>query len=600
MLRPRLDSLTIVARKGGFLSPSSLILLLATSLSFGIGAISVFWNLCRSGQSRDERRNAPTKLRSMGDSNHSPRWSCSGIMKMKFIFKFAVMKISLIRVRPTGRCFPFQITALILCVFALFLASRSSFAAASGSLSGTLSDPSGAVITGASVTLINTPNGSKYTAVSNDQGFFSFPSLPVGHYDVTIEAPGFKTQKKSDLIIDTNAALKLEATLKVGDHSEQVNVEGDSEAIEVQVDTVATNLGEVVSGREIVGVALNGRSYTDLLALQPGIVPMSTQTPDSVVMAGATVAINPSGALNPGNQSIVGQREDANGFLVNGGDVKELMNGGTLIIPDLDSISEFRILTDNYDAEYGNYSGGIISVVTKSGTNQLHGSAFEFLRNTELDAKNFFSIGGVEPYRQNQFGGTLGGPIRKDRLFFFTDYQGTRTTEGLSTGLISVPTLADRSGSLSDEAGLFETGCNGPCLVSPCNVVGTCLATELSNSLSSAVGTPVAVSPGEPFYTAGCATYAQCVFPNATFPLSAWSAPAQHLLQYIPQPNVGTATFSTGSQAETVRDDKLSFRLDGRNTGWGQFTAYYFYDNYRVNDPYPTEQGGSSSLVSAR
>ena len=159
-------------------------------------------------------------------------------------------------------------------------------------------------------------------------------------------------------------------------------------------------------------MALNGRSFTDLMSLQPGIVPMSTQTSDSVVMAGASVAIAPSGGLNAGNQSISGQREDANGFLVNGGDVKELMNGGTLIVPNLDSISEFRILTNNFDAEYGNYSGGIVNVVTKSGANQLHGSGFEFLRNTALDAKNFFDPT-VETYRQNQFGGTLGGPDRQ-------------------------------------------------------------------------------------------------------------------------------------------------------------------------------------------
>ncbi len=164
-------------------------------------------------------------------------------------------------------------------------------------------------------------------------------------------------------------------------------------------------------------------------------------------MAGASVAIAPSGGLNPGNQSISGQREDANGFLVNGGDVKELMNGGTAIIPDLDSIAEFRVLTNNFDAEYGNYSGGIINVVTKCGSNQFHGSAFEFLRNTDLDARNFFS-----PqrgfYRQNQFGGTVGGPIKKNKLFFFLDYQGTRNAQGLDTGLIQVPTLAERSGQL--------------------------------------------------------------------------------------------------------------------------------------------------------
>ena len=130
-------------------------------------------------------------------------------------------------------------------------------------------------------------------------------------------------------------------------------------------------MGDVVTGTQITAVALNGRSYTDLLALQPGIVPMSTQQPNSIVMAGATVAIAPSGDLNPGNQSISGQREDANGYMVNGGDVKELMNGGTTIVPDLDSIAEFRILTNNFDAEYGNYSGGIVNVVTKSGTNHF-------------------------------------------------------------------------------------------------------------------------------------------------------------------------------------------------------------------------------------
>ncbi len=169
-------------------------------------------------------------------------------------------------------------------------------------------------------------------------------------------------------------------------------------------------------------------------------------------MAGASVAIAPSGGLNPGNQSISGQREDANGFLVNGGDVKELMNGGTAIIPDLDSIAEFRVLTNNFDAEYGNYSGGIVNVVTKSGSNAFHGSAFEFLRNTDLDARNFFS-----PergfYRQNQFGGTVGGPIKKNKVFFFLDYQGTRNAQGIDTGLIAVPTLAERTGNFSDAAG---------------------------------------------------------------------------------------------------------------------------------------------------
>src|ERR1700693_5648279 len=244
-------------------------------------------------------------------------------------------------------------------------------------------------------------------------------------------------------------------------------------------------MGQVVTGTEIASVALNGRSFTDLMSLQPGIVPMSTQTPDSVVMAGATVAIAPSGGLNAGNQSISGQREDANGFLVNGGDVKELMNGGTLIVPYLDSISEFRILTNNFDAEYGNYSGGIINVVTKSGANELHGSAFEFLRNTVLDARNYFSPE-LGFYRQNQFGGTVGGPIQKNKVFFFADYQGTRTDQGIDTGLISVPSLADRTGNLIDRAGFFSGAVAGP---------------YLANVLSQNLGYPV--SANEPYYMPG-------------------------------------------------------------------------------------------------
>jgi hypothetical protein len=459
-----------------------------------------------------------------------------------------------------------------------------------GSISGTITDQTGGVIPETTITALNLDTTLQQTTRTNANGFYNFTALPVGRYEIEILRDGFKPYKRTGLVIDVNSQLRADVSLSMGGQSEEVVVSDNA----VHVETESSQMGEVVAGTEIAAVALNGRSFTDLMSLQPGIVPMSTQTPDSVVMAGASVAIAPSGGLNPGNQSISGQREDANGFLVNGGDVKELMNGGTLIVPDLDSISEFRILTNNFDAEYGNYSGGIVNVVTKSGTNELHGGGFEFLRNTALDAKNFFDPT-VETYRQNQFGGTLGGPILKNKLFFFADYQGTRTTQGISTGQIPVPTLADRSGNLLGEAGLFETGCNGgPCTVSPCDVVSTCLATQLSNSLSNAVGQAVTVSPGEPYYTAGCTSYANCVFPNATFPMGAWSAPAQHLLQYIPTPNIGGSVFSTGSSSELVRDDKGSVRVDTGTTRLGQFTAYYFYDNFFVNNPYPTGQGGAS------
>ena len=422
------------------------------------------------------------------------------------------------------------------------------------------------------LTVTNTAQGIKNQTTSDTKGDYVFPSLPVGRYDLLVEAPGFKAQTRTGLIIDLDAALKIDVTLEVAQKVEEVTVIGT----DVQVETDSTQVGEVVTGTAMTSVALNGRSFTDLLALQPGIVPMSTQTPDSIVMAGATVAIAPSGALNPGNQSISGQREDANGFMINGGDVKELMNGGTSIVPNLDSIAEFRILTNNFDAQYGNYSGGIINVVTKSGANQIHGSGFEFLRNTDLDARNFFSPE-RSFYRQNQFGGTVGGPIKKNKVFYFADYQGTRTNQGIDTGLISVPTLAERSGNFQGVSDALTGSVSGP---------------YIANLLSQKLG--YGVTANEPYYTPGCVSSAQCVFPNAIIPQQAWSAPAQHLLQYIPLPNVGPSTFSTGADGETVRDDKGSFRIDGDTGRLGLLSAYYFFDDYTVNNPYPTGQGGAS------
>jgi len=281
------------------------------------------------------------------------------------------------------------------------------------SLSGVVKDPSTSVIPGAKITLINTGIKTEFTATSDGQGFYAFPSLPVGRYDLTIEATGFKPQKRTNLAIDTDAAVTLDAVLEVGANAEAVTVNAIAADLGTQVDTVATHLGEVVQAAQIEAIPLNGRSYTDLLAIQPGVSPVTSLTATSVIMAGVTGTINPSGDLNPGDVSIDGQRESANGFMVNGVDVQEHMNGGTSVIPNLDSIDQFRVLTNNFDPEYGNYNGGMINVITKSGSNSFHGNAFEFLRNTDLDAKNYFdSTRGI--FRQNQFGGTIGGPIKKE------------------------------------------------------------------------------------------------------------------------------------------------------------------------------------------
>ncbi len=456
----------------------------------------------------------------------------------------------------------------------LLLVAALAWSAVTGSISGTITDPTGAVISGATVTATNTAQGIETKTTADTSGFYNFPRLPVGTYDVQIDASGFAPQKKSSIAVDADASVRMDFSLAVSEQRSEVTVTESTE--QVHVETSSTEVGEVVSQKEMTAVALNGRSYTDLLALQPGIVPMSTQTAQSVVMAGASVQIQPSGGLNAGNQSISGQREDANGFLVNGGDVKELMNGGTAIIPDLDSIAEFRVLTNNFDAEYGNYSGGIVNVVTKSGSNEIHGSGFEFLRNTDLDARNFFSPErGI--YRQNQFGGTVGGPIKKNKVFFFLDYQGTRNFQGQDTGLIQVMSLAERQGNFSDAASTLTGTVSGP---------------YIANLLQNKLG--YAVSANEPYYTPGCSSGNQCVFPNAIIPKSVWSTPATNLLQYIPLPNDGPDTYTSGAYGEILRDDKGSARFDIDAGKWGNISAYDFFDDYHLVNPYPSGQGGAT------
>ncbi len=469
-------------------------------------------------------------------------------------------------------------TVLILTVLlALAPALR---AADGGSLLGTVTDPHGAVVPGAKVTATETSTGVKQTVVSDGQGFYSFQHLSVGRYDVEVDAAGFQPLRRTGVVIDVGSKIVVDASLTIGEKKETVIVSAAS----VHVDTADTQMGEVITGGQMTSVPLNGRSYTDLLSLQSGVVPVTSLTSSTMQDVGVS-AFSPSGVLNPGTISMNGQRESANSFVVNGSDVEEEVNNGTAVIPNLDSIAEFRILTSNFDAEYGEFSGGHINVVTKSGTNSFHGDVFEFARNTVLDARNFFSpTRGA--FNQNQFGGTFGGPIRRQRVFFFADYEGTRLTQGLDTGEIPVPSVQDRQGNLLDLASSFvTTDASGKTV--PTVVSGPYWAGQLSNKLG------YAVSAGEQYYFPGCTLSSQCVLPNATIPQSAWSAPAKSLLQYIPQPNNPNGTFSTSAFDEISADNKGAYRLDAV-TGWGTLSAYYFLDNWTQNNPYPVAQGGAS------
>jgi hypothetical protein len=452
-------------------------------------------------------------------------------------------------------------------------------ASVGGSVSGTVKDASGAVVVKARVTIANTNTGVRQVVSTDTKGFYSFPNLPIGHYDLEVVSPNFGPYRRTNIVIDANSAATVDAILKPGTRSDLVTVTED----QVHVETTSTQMGEVITSTQMVVVPLDGRSYTDLLALQPGVAPVTSITSDTVQDVGASV-LSPSGDLNPGTISINGQREFANSFIVNGSDVEEDVNMGAAVIPNLDSIAEFRLLTNNFDAEYGEFSGGQVNVVTKSGTNELHGDAFEFLRNTDLDARNYFSPT-RGPFHQNQWGGTFGGPMRKNSIFFFADYQGTRSSQGIDSGEIPVPSAQDRTGNLSDLAGSLVTT-NAAGSTAPTTVSGVYFANLLSHKLN------YPVFAGEPYYTPGC-TRATCVLPGAVIPRSAWSAPATHLLQYIPSPNSTNGTFSTSAYMQTLRDDKAAYRWDA-NTRWGLFSAYYFFDDWSQNNPYPVARGGAN------
>jgi Carboxypeptidase regulatory-like domain/TonB dependent receptor len=474
------------------------------------------------------------------------------------------------------------------------------WAAVGGSVSGTVKDATGAVIPKATVTTTNTDTGVRQSVVSNDTGAYSFPTLPVGHYNLDIAAAGFRPYRRARITVDVNSALLVDAVLEVGENQETVTVQ---ESV-VQAETASTQLGDVITAANVAALPLNGRSYTDLLALQPGVMPITTITSLTVQGLGQSI-YSPSGNLNPGALSINGQRESANGFMVNGADAEETGSLTAAIIPNLDSIAEFRILSDNFDSDYGRYTGGQINVITKSGTNEFHGDIFEFLRNTDFDARNYFS-----PTRgtfiQNQFGGTVGGPIVKEKIFFFSDYQGTRQIQGTDTGLIPVPSLQDRTGNLADQASSFATATpavvNGQQVLAPTTVGGAYFANLLSQRLG------YAVSAGEPYYylageqnpqnpsliySSNCTSSAQCALPNATIPQSAWSAPAANLLKYIPAPNLPGDVFSTSAFNQLLRDDKIGQRVDA-NTRWGTIFGYYSFDDYNENNPYPAAQGGAN------
>jgi len=372
--------------------------------------------------------------------------------------------------------------------------------------------------------------------------------------------------------VQVNDQLRIDITLQVGAIAEMVDVS----ATAAHVETENTQLGDVIDSKKMLALPLNGRSYLDLLGLQAGVAPDTAGT-----LLGSTQSDRPvSGYItNAGNVSVNGQRETANAFLVNGGDVSEGRNLGAGLVPNLDSVEEFRLITNGFDAEYGKFSGAVMNAITKSGTNGFHGDVFEFVRNDKLDAANFFTPQKSE-LRRNQFGYAIGGPFWKNKLFWFTDYQGTRQVQGAETGGLFLLTDAQRQGNFGP--GVLTSTVDGI-------AGGTCPACGWPTELSQRVG--YTVTAGEPYWTTGCNTLADaqagtCVFPGGVIPQSAYSPAAIGTLPSIPAPNVTNQAFNyeDNSGRNRIRDDKIGERVDFNNQKTGNWSFYYHFDDSNVSN----------------
>ncbi|MGB7730506.1 MAG: carboxypeptidase-like regulatory domain-containing protein [Candidatus Acidiferrum sp.] len=403
-------------------------------------------------------------------------------------------------------------------VFAILCAAGIRAQEISASIRGTVTDGSGGAVNGAKVTAINTDTGLQRTAVTNSQGVYVLVELPVGPYRVETEAQGFKKYIQEGISLDVNQQATVAVHLAVGTATQQIQVTSDALIIE----TTSTNLGQTVGEREILDLPLNGRDFTQLGLLQTGVVPL---TP-GLLEAGGPAREGQAYAVN-------GQRPESNNFLIDGADNFDTVDGGLVMKPPIDAIAEFRILTHTANAEFGHSTGSTTNIITHSGTNDYHGTVWDFFRNNPMDAKSFFADS-VEPLHRNQFGGVFGGPIKKDKTFFFVYYEGVRDTQGETTRA-TVPSDAERTGNFADQCPLN----NGPF-----NAQGLCI--DNSTGQLSQNGQLINEFSGQPI------PYNQLPFIN---PIS------KTLLSYYPLANSGPFTY-VGTQSLSSNTNQFGVRVD--------------------------------------
>src|SRR5579872_2009424 len=346
--------------------------------------------------------------------------------------------------------------ARIILLFVLLAVVSLSAQTFRGTILGTVTDPSGAVLNGAKVTVKNVATGLERTTETSADGSYSLPELPIGTYDVTITQAGFQTSVTKGVTVDVASQRRVDAAMKAGQVSTRVEVSADQLPL---VETTNNTLGGVLTQNDVKDLPINGRDYTKLIYLNPGVAGSPDQITDS------------PGSF--GEFSMNGARGRSNNYLLDGTDMNDgyrndpaINQGGVFATPSailpIDAVNEMRVLS-NFEAEYGRNGGAVVNIVTRSGSNQLHGSAFEYFRNSALDARNFFDVAPAPkaPFHNNQFGGSLGGPIVKDKTFFFLDYEGQRERVGV-VSLACVPTLAliqDKTAvAAASPAGLSSVG----------------------------------------------------------------------------------------------------------------------------------------------
>jgi hypothetical protein len=436
-----------------------------------------------------------------------------------------------------------------------------------GRILGRVADPSGAVLAGVKVTLTNEANGVSSESLTNSGGDYGFPQVPVGTYRMEFDLAGFKTNLQRGVNVDLNQVVTVNSVLQIGATKETVEVSSEAPL----VDTTSTQLGAIMDSRQVSNLPLNSRDTYQLLQLQPGV--MSTVGSSNSLVYGSD---------SPGAVSVNGGRGRSNNFSVNGGDANDLFANLPTVQPSPDSIDEFRVITNTFDAEYGRNSGSVVNVVTKSGTNDLHGSAYEFFRNKVLNA-NEYCLTAAEglncdkpQFNQNQFGGTFGGPIKKDRTFFFASYEGRRIRQGIPSPAVTVPT--------STETPSPTNLLNGQIVGSFGELDGTLANSALLTNRPGCVAATNAIGGNGGAMTDGT-PYANIFPAGGQIPLACMDPTAVDLLQFVPQAPNGGSLIST-VPSEAVRGDQFTFKFDHRINDKQNLSAYYYFQDDRTHNPF--------------